>query len=370
MSISSQHAKGVRVAELSKSFGKLQALRHVSLEIRPGEFFALLGPSGCGKTTLMRAIAGLLDPEVGRIEVDGVCVVDAARRHFLSPDRRQLGMVFQDYALWPHMRVRENVAFPLAARKVPAAQHAMLVGTALRRVALEHLAQRFPAELSGGQQQRVAVARAIVGTPKVLLFDEPLSNLDANLRETLGHELAAVARETGATSVYVTHDQSEALGLADRVAVMRNGEIVQLDTPLRLYRQPASAWVARFLNAGNLLPGKLETHGFSPDGVATQVTFTTNAFPNARTSPGDDKATLFLPSAAIRPDPAGAWVLTVRAAHFHGDRFQIDASWGTREDAPLVNFWHDEELPRGSTVRVTLDMERLRLFTGDAASID
>jgi len=370
MPTSSISAAGVVVSNLSKSFGSLRALERIGLNIPSGEFFALLGPSGCGKTTLMRAIAGLLDPEEGRIDIGDQTVVDASRRHFLAPDQRHLGMVFQDYALWPHMRVAENVAFPLEARKVPRAGQAERVTAALRRVGLEHLAQRFPAELSGGQQQRVAVARAIVAVPNVLLFDEPLSNLDANLRDHLGHELASVARDTGATSIYVTHDQTEALSLADRVAVMRDGAIVQLDTPVRLYQNPANAWIARFLNAGNLLSGTVGPEGFKPHATALPIPLASELRPARAANPTSGPATLLLPASALRVDAEGDWSLVVKATHFRGDRFQIVASWGEHEGAPSVNFWHHEALARHSTVPVSLDLQTLRLFSGADASFD
>lgn len=370
MPTSTTGAAGVVVSELSKSFGSLRALQRIELNVASGEFFALLGPSGCGKTTLMRAIAGLINPEEGRIDIGGQSVVDASRRRFLAPDQRQLGMVFQDYALWPHMRVSENVAFPLQARKAPRAVRAERVSAALHRVGLDHLAHRFPAELSGGQQQRVAVARAIVAAPKVLLFDEPLSNLDANLRDLLGHELAAVARDTGATSIYVTHDQTEALSLADRVAVMRDGAILQLDTPVQLYQSPSSAWIARFLNAGNLLPGTIGSDGFKPQGTSLSIALGPGLLSAISADPTNEPATLLLPATALRVDAQGNWPLIVQAAHFRGDRFQIVANWGAQGDAPAVNFWHHEALARHSIVPVSLDQQQLRLFSGADASFD
>ena len=230
-------------------------LDRVSLDIAPGEFLAVLGPSGCGKTTLLRLIAGLLAPDRGSVTIGGETVCDGAHGLFVPAERRRLGMVFQDYALWPHMRVRENVAFPLESRHVPKGEAVRLVTAALTRVGLGALAERFPAELSGGQQQRVALARAIAGSPRVLLFDEPLSNLDTALRDSLGHEIARLTRELGLTALYVTHDQSEALGLADRVAVMRAGRVVQLNSPERLFRDPEDPWTAEFLRAGSLVPG-------------------------------------------------------------------------------------------------------------------
>jgi ABC-type Fe3+/spermidine/putrescine transport system ATPase subunit len=225
------------------------AVEDLDLDVRPGEFLTLLGPSGCGKTTTLNMIAGFLPPDRGSIVLDGQDVGG------LPPDRRDTAMVFQQYALFPHLSVGQNVAYGLRMRKRPKAEIRTRVADALERVGLAGREDRLPAQLSGGQQQRVALARAIVVRPKVLLFDEPLSNLDLKLREQLRLEIKHLQRELGVTSVFVTHDQTEALVMSDRIAVMRDGHIEQLDTPDRIYRDPANAFVAGFIGQSNLIPG-------------------------------------------------------------------------------------------------------------------
>lgn len=224
------------------------AVDRVSLDIESGELYFLLGPSGCGKTTLLRMIAGFIEPTSGAILFGSRDVT------FLSPNHRNTGMVFQSYALWPHMTVAANVAFGLSVRKTPAAETATRVAEALRAVRMEQYAERKPNQLSGGQQQRVALARAIVVRPDVLLLDEPLSNLDAKLRIELRAEIRRICKESGITTVYVTHDQKEALSMADRVAILNQGRVVQVGTPRDLYRRPASVFVAEFLGETNLIP--------------------------------------------------------------------------------------------------------------------
>ncbi len=236
--------RGVR-----KEFGSMVAVEDLDLDVRPGEFLTLLGPSGCGKTTTLNMIAGFLTPDRGSIVLDGQDVGG------LPPDRRDTAMVFQQYALFPHLTVGQNVAYGLRMRRCPKAEIRTRVADALHRVGLAGREDRLPLQLSGGQQQRVALARAIVVRPKVLLFDEPLSNLDLKLREQLRLEIKHLQRELGVTSVFVTHDQTEALVMSDRIAVMRDGHIEQLDTPERIYRDPANAFVAGFIGQSNLVPG-------------------------------------------------------------------------------------------------------------------
>jgi ABC-type Fe3+/spermidine/putrescine transport system ATPase subunit len=232
---------------VSKSFGRVAAVANVSLRIPPGTFVALLGPSGCGKTTLLRLITGYLRPDSGRVIVDGEDVTH------LPTHRRNMGMVFQSFALFPHLTVAENVAFPLRVRRVPPQEQRTLIRDALSMVHLEGYAEAYPRHLSGGQQQRVGLARAIVFRPTILLLDEPLSNLDAALREELRVEISQVTRRLGITSVYVTHDQREAFALADVIAVMNQGRVVQVGSPEEIYRQPASRFVADFIGHSNCL---------------------------------------------------------------------------------------------------------------------
>jgi len=243
----------VRIESLVKKYGKdlAPAVDSVDLQVAAGEFLVLLGPSGCGKTTLLRCLAGLERPTSGTISFGEETVFDAAEGTSLPPERRQIGMVFQNYSLWPHMSVAKNVGYPLRARRVPRADQASRVDKALRTVQCEALAKRLPAQLSGGQQQRIALARALVADPQVMLLDEPLSNLDALLRVDLRDQLRDLHRELGFTSIYVTHDQSEAFTLGTRVAVMRAGRIEQLGTPEEVYTNPASEYVASFLGIRN-----------------------------------------------------------------------------------------------------------------------
>jgi len=247
----------VELDHLSKNFGGEAAVRDVNLAVAPGEFVTLLGPSGCGKTTTLRCIAGLEHPDGGEIRIDGEIVASAERGIFLNPEDRNIGMVFQSYAVWPHMTVFDNVAYGLRVRRAPGSVIKERTTRALELVGLGHLADRYATKLSGGQRQRVALARAIVYEPKVVLFDEPLSNLDAKLREQMRIELVRLQREVGITSIYVTHDQSEALVMSDRVVVMNKGVIQQIGDPHTIYVRPANAFVANFIGVANLMRGTL-----------------------------------------------------------------------------------------------------------------
>jgi ABC-type Fe3+/spermidine/putrescine transport system ATPase subunit len=232
-----------------KKFGSTVALRGVSLDVRNGELFALLGPSGCGKTTLLRIIAGFEKPDQGIVYIDGE---DVTR---LPPDRRGTVMVFQNWALWPHMTVFDNIAFGLRLQKVPESEVRTRVKRVVELLGLEGLENRYPGQLSGGQQQRVALARALVVEPRVLLLDEPLSNLDARLRLKLRGELKKLQRRLGITAIYVTHDQEEAMSLADRMAVMRSGTVEQVGTPNELYTNPSTLFTALFLGKTSIVTG-------------------------------------------------------------------------------------------------------------------
>ncbi|MFO0292485.1 MAG: ABC transporter ATP-binding protein [Rhodospirillales bacterium] len=234
------------IGGLTKSYGSQVALHPTELSISPGEFFSLIGPSGSGKSTLLGCIAGFLEPSGGRIQVDGRDI------GAVPPYRRNIGMVFQNYALFPHMTVFENVAFPLRLRRIPAADLRARVHRMLDTVRLSAFADRSPAQLSGGQQQRVALARAAVYDPQVLLMDEPLGALDKNLREEMQHEIRRFHAALGTTIVYVTHDQDEAATMSDRIAIMRDGRIVQVGPPRALYENPCNAFVAGFLGEANL----------------------------------------------------------------------------------------------------------------------
>jgi len=232
---------------VSKAFGLTRAVNEVSLELNPGEVFAVLGPSGCGKTTLLRLVAGFERPDAGSIEVAGAVL--AGPGCFTPPERRQIGMVFQDYALFPHLSVERNVAFGVSRGERSA------VRRTLELVGLQHKAERFPHELSGGERQRVALARALAPEPELVLLDEPFSSLDAGLRAALRREVELILRDAGATALLVTHDQEEALSLADRVGVMRDGRLVQVGDPEEVYRHPADRFTAQFVGEVNVLSG-------------------------------------------------------------------------------------------------------------------
>jgi iron(III) transport system ATP-binding protein len=243
----------VRIEGLTKSFGATTVIKGLDLEVREGEFLVLLGPSGCGKTTTLRCLAGLEAPSDGRISLGGEAVFDLRGRVNRSPDKRSIGMVFQSYALWPHMTVRTNIAYPLKARGLKDKIAEGWVEDIARLVDCEPLLDRYPAQLSGGQQQRVALARGLVARPGLVLFDEPLSNLDARLRDLVRAQIHELHARLGFTAVFVTHDQSEALALGDRLAIMRAGTIEQFDTPQQVFEQPATEYVADFVGMSNRL---------------------------------------------------------------------------------------------------------------------
>ncbi len=252
----------VELEDVRKTISGNEILRGVTLGVEDGEFVVLIGPSGAGKSTILRAIAGLESIQAGRITVGGRAFSDPARHVSLSPDRRELGLVFQSYALWPHLDVVGNIAYPLKARRIPAKKIPGLVSNALDQVGLGDFRDRKIQELSGGQQQRVALARAIVSQPSVLLLDEPLSNLDAKLRVQLRDEIRRVHNELGRTTIHVTHDQAEALALADRIVVLRDGAVQQVGTPIEVYESPQSRFVAEFFGFANFFEGEvLESSG-------------------------------------------------------------------------------------------------------------
>ena len=255
------HLKG-----LTRAFGTFKAVDNVDLEIRDGEFVSLLGPSGCGKTTTLRMIAGFIDPSAGTIDVDGRVLSQASGS--LPPEKRGMSMIFQSYAIWPNMTVAQNVGFGLEIRKVPGDQAKKRIGEVLDVVQMGHLADRYPAELSGGQQQRVALARAIVVNPAVLLLDEPLSNLDANLREEMRFEIRRLHEALKITTVYVTHDQAEAMATSDRIAVMNKGRIEQVDAPYVVYSRPKTRFVAGFIGRTNFIAGRRESGAVRFDGFS------------------------------------------------------------------------------------------------------
>jgi spermidine/putrescine transport system ATP-binding protein len=292
LAMASTCSPAVEVEHLTRRFGDVAALDHVSLSIQPGEFFSLLGPSGCGKTTLLRIIAGLDVPDEGTVRISGVDARD------LPAHRRPVNTVFQSYALFPHLKVWDNIAFGLRMKKVPPRQIEQRVQTIMALVEIEALAQRKPAQLSGGEKQRVALARAVVNEPRVLLLDEPLGALDLKLRKQLQVELRNLQRRLGITFLYVTHDQEEALVLSDRIAVMRAGKIEQVGDAASLYERPRTRFTSQFLGSCTLLEGPVMRRGSDQIVVETAI----GELRITGTPPDRERVTL-----AIRPEKVQLW---------------------------------------------------------------
>jgi len=244
----------IQIRNLFKRFNKVVAVNHIDLEVKEGEMLTLLGPSGCGKTTTLRCIAGLEKPEEGDIVIDGKPMLSEG---FVHPSKRGIGMVFQNYAVWPHMKVYKNIVYGLKIQRMSKQSIQEKAQQVLELVGLNGLEERYPGQLSGGQQQRVALARALVSNPKVLLLDEPLSNLDAKLREKMRFEIKSLVRRMGITSVYVTHDQAEAMVISDRIAIMDSGKVVQIGTAQEIYKKPANRFVADFIGTMNFMSGEV-----------------------------------------------------------------------------------------------------------------
>ncbi len=319
-----QTGSPVVVTQTSQRFGRNTVLEAIDLAVAPGEVVALLGPSGCGKTTLLRLLAGLSRPSTGRIHIGDQLVADASSGAFVPPERRSIGMVFQDYALWPHMTVAQNVGFPLEMQNIGRAERDRRIAEALAMVGLGHVADRQPGTLSGGQQQRVALARAIVSRPRLVLFDEPLSNLDRELRESLVVDIAALLRKLGMTAVYVTHDHGEAFAIADRVAILHSGHILQIDAPEQLVGRPVSPQVVDFLKLGLVLPAEVQNGDLVIRGGRHRLS------PPAGLINGSRSGDLFLPRAALRATSAydgaqqgNAISGTVIHSMFRGDGYAV-----------------------------------------------
>ena len=321
-------ASSIEISNLIVDYGEVRAVDNVSLSVGRGELVTLLGPSGCGKTTTLRSVAGLEDPTGGLIKLNGTTVYSAAERRNTPAEKRGVSMVFQSYAIWPHMTVFENVAYGLRVRKMPTSEITSNVHRVLDLVQMRDYADRPSSKLSGGQQQRVAVARAIAFSPDVLLFDEPLSNLDAKLRVTMRVELRELQKRLGITALYVTHDQEEALAISDRVIVMNGGKIEQIGTPEEIYRHPRTLFVADFVGNANIIKGQANG-GRAADGT---IAFTAPGGIVLRaTSPEPDRATgsaVAIQAAYVdilpdgRTDAPNATRGEIHRRMFHGDFIQ------------------------------------------------
>ena len=317
----------VSVEGVTKHFGPVRAVDGVSLTVADGRFLTLLGPSGCGKTTTLRMIAGLEHNDAGRIVIGDRVVSDPAAGISIAPERREIGMVFQSYAIWPHMTVLANVAYPLEVRRRPRTEVLERVAAVLRLMQMEHLAGRPATMLSGGQQQRVAIARSLVFQPRVLLMDEPLSNLDAQLREQMRLELRALQQRLGITTIYVTHDQDEAMVLSDEIAVMHEGRLLQIAGPETIYARPATRTVAAFFGTPNLLSAKVREVRRDGAGLVARVDgegWEGWCGAPAGVEPGDAVTVVVRPE-VIRlggapPSAGAAWAGAVRQRIFRGAR--------------------------------------------------
>jgi putative spermidine/putrescine transport system ATP-binding protein len=348
----------LRFDGISRSFGAVEALRDVTLTIRRGEFIALLGPSGCGKSTTLNILAGLL-PATG-----GGIWLDERRIDTLRPEQRGFGMVFQNYALFPHMNVRRNIGFGLAMRHVARAEIARRTEEAIALVRLEGHADKLPGQLSGGQQQRVAIARAIVIEPPLVLMDEPLSNLDAKLRLEMRAEIRRIHMSLGATTIYVTHDQEEALSLADRIVVMQAGDVRQVGTPDDLYARPASLDVAEFMGFRNRLSGEV----VGSAGAEATMRIGAALVRGVAASPlaMGARATLVMRTADLSTAPPDASTISARvtAGEFRGDSFVCS---GASEGAGELWFTSPTRLAVGEAVHLRVDPARARLYPADGA---
>ena len=356
----------VELDQVVKRYGAHTALHEVSLTAEAGQFLVLLGPSGSGKSTLLRVVAGIERVHEGRVKLGDSVVGD--RSSHLPPERRGLAMVFQDYALWPHLTVADNVAYPLRRQRNVErngqkigrrASIAEQVGGALERVGLGEYRDRYPSELSGGEQQRVALARALVGRPGLLLFDEPLSNLDADLRERMRVEISTLARESGATAIYITHDQSEAFALADTIGVLDHGRLVQLDRPEVIYRTPATPFVTRFTGLAGDLPGQVQR--LDGDFVVLDVCGRrVRARATGRLTTGDSVRLLVRPAATrVLPEQAiidGALAGTVVDVAYRGRGY--DHVVATEQgDQILTGVFDERAWTRGTRVQVALEAD-------------
>ncbi|MEK6711447.1 MAG: ABC transporter ATP-binding protein [Nitrospinota bacterium] len=346
---------------VSKNFGEVRAVRDFSLEVESGESMVFLGPSGCGKTTTLRMIAGFIQPDGGEIRMDGELV--ASVQFSVPPDKRSFAMVFQNYAVWPHMTVAENLAFGLSLRKLAKAEIQERVRRALGLVQMSTLGERLPTALSGGQQQRVALARALVLEPKILLLDEPLSNLDATLREEMRFEIKHLQRRLNITSIYVTHDQEEAMVVGDRIVVMREGKEEQVGTPEEIYRRSATEFVANFVGLGNTLEGRVaEGEGMVDAGLGAPLRVSGNL---GGLAPGDPVRVIVRPEGIALGGAEGGpnrFEATVAERYFLGEVLDLRLRVGGQDLRARVR--NVAAVREGDRVRLTINPELCQVVGG------
>jgi iron(III) transport system ATP-binding protein len=336
----------ISVHDIVKRFGNSEVVGRSSFSIEQGELFTLLGPSGCGKTTLLRLIAGFYAPDEGEVRFDG------RRVNETPPHQRGIGMVFQNYALWPHMTVAQNIGYGLKLRDIGSSEIANRTQAVLEKVRLTGLEHRYPGQISGGQQQRVALARALVLNPSILLLDEPLSNLDAKVRIQVRAEIRKLQKELGITTVYVTHDQEEALTLSDRIVVFNQARVFQLGTPRELYERPSNRFVADFIGINNMLEGTVQRSDAQALEMLTPLG-AIRALPNAALKPGDKGIACIRPeNIALNGKETNLLKGNVAFAAYLGNtlRYDVDLGQGQTFKVDLRNPWHHEALATGAEV--------------------
>jgi iron(III) transport system ATP-binding protein len=342
------------VTAVTRSFGAFNALDRVSLDVRDGEFLAVLGPSGCGKTTLLRAVAGFEKVTDGTIEIGGRVV--SSRSEHVPPEHRRVGIVFQSYALWPHMSVAENAGYSMRVAGRPGQEIRKAVAQALATVGLTGFEERMPAQLSGGQRQRVALARCLVQSPTLVLLDEPLANLDVHLRASMEDEFADFHKRTGSTMIYITHDQAEAMALADRIAVMDSGRMIQLATPQELHSRPATEMIARFIGGGLVLPG--EAQASDADGTCHVRVLGVDVRARCAHAPPAGPVKVAIYPRELRlcgPEEAGVASRVTRAV-YQGGRFRVDLVPESAPDLRLtLHVGEGRRHEVGEAARVAID---------------
>jgi|LNFM01.1.fsa_nt_gb iron(III) transport system ATP-binding protein len=351
-------AKAIEFDDVSYAYGENVVLRAVSLSLESGKVLALLGPSGCGKTTLLKLVAGLGSPSSGFISIQGTVVADAQRKINLPPEQRKLGMVFQDYALWPHLSVADNVGFPLDVRGGDRRNRRVQVSEALGLVGLAGFEDRSPSSLSGGQQQRVAIARAIVARPAVVLFDEPLSNLDPQLRGDLAEEISTLVRDVGLTAIYVTHDQSEALVIADQIAVILNGKLAQVAEPKKLIEHPETEAVADFLRLGTIATAERKNGSWVLAG--TEIVLADSGAEDGATATRR-RVLIGRDAARLAEGHTGASG-TVTKSTYRGNGYLLKVGLGDEANAIQITLASDQPVAQGTRLNFDIHPSRLRWF--------